>query len=158
MLRRGQTTTFQERLDITERAVAGQSDPEIATALGCSVWTVRKWRRRGQRQGRIGLNSHMSRPTTGPLSTFPRGMREAIVQMRRTHPGWGSTTLLAELRVDPRWADRPLPSRSRIAALLGAEKLTRRYQKHSDLPAPTIRPEGAPHDEWELDAPSAACT
>src|SRR5260221_5224631 len=42
MLRHGQTTTFQERLDITERAAAGQSDPEIAAALGCSVWTDRK--------------------------------------------------------------------------------------------------------------------
>ena len=45
MIRHGQTTTFQERLDITERAAAGQSDPEIATALGCEVGTVRKWRR-----------------------------------------------------------------------------------------------------------------
>ncbi len=59
----------------------------------------------------------------------------------------GPTTLLAELRVDPRWAAHPLPSRSRIAALLGSEKLTRRYQKHSDLPTPAIQPEGPPHDE-----------
>jgi transposase InsO family protein len=152
MIRRGQTTTFQERLDITERAAAGQADPEIAAALGCSVWTVRKWRRRGQHQGRIGLNSQMGRPTTGPLSTLPTGMRDAILHLRRTHPGWGPTTLLAELRVDLRWTDHPLPSRSRIAALLNAEKLTRRYQKHSDLPTPPIQPEGAPHDEWELDA------
>ncbi len=64
----------------------------------------------------------------------------------------------AELRVDPRWAKLPLPTRSRIAALLKAEKLTRDYQKHSDLPTPTIQPQGAPHDEWELDAADAACT
>lgn len=89
MLRRGQTTTFQERLDITERAAAGQSDPEIAAALGCSVWTVRKWRRRGQHQGRTGLNSQMGRPSTGPLSTLPVEMRETILHLRRTHPGWG---------------------------------------------------------------------
>ncbi len=49
MLRRGQTTTLQERLEITERASTAESDTEIAAALGCSVWTVRKWRRRGQR-------------------------------------------------------------------------------------------------------------
>ena len=48
----------------------------------------------------------------------------------------GPDTLLAELRVDPRWAHHCLPSRSRIGALLKAEKLTRRYQKHSDLPSP----------------------
>jgi transposase InsO family protein len=152
MLRRGQTTPFPERLDISERAAAGQSDPEIAAALGCSVWTVRKWRRRSQHQGRAGLSSQMGRPTCGPLRTLPMGMREAIVQMRRMHPGWGPTTLLAELQVDPRWTDQPLPSRSRIAALLSAEKLTRRYQKHSDLPTPLIQPDGTPHDEWELDA------
>ena len=100
----------------------------------------------------------MGRPSTGPLGTLPVGMREAIVQMRRTHPGWGPTTLLAELRVDPGFADQHLPSRSRIAALLSAENLTRHYQKHSDLPTPAIQAEGAPHDEWELDAASVACT
>jgi len=72
MLRRGRTTTFPERLDITERAAAGQSDPEIAAALRCSVWTVRTWRRRGQHQGRTGLSSQMGHPTIGLLSTFPR--------------------------------------------------------------------------------------
>jgi hypothetical protein len=143
MIRCGQTTTFQERLEITERAVTGQSDPEIAAEFGCSVWTVRKWRRRGQHQGRSGLNSNMGRPTTGPLGTFPMGMRDAILHLRRTHPGWGPDTLLAELRVDPRWVDHPLPNRSRIAALLAAEKLTRRYQKHSDLPTAPIQPQGA---------------
>jgi DNA-directed RNA polymerase specialized sigma24 family protein len=68
MLRRGQTTTFPERLEITERAATGQFDPEIAAALGCSIWTVRKWRRRGQRQGRSGLSSQMGRPISGPLT------------------------------------------------------------------------------------------
>src|SRR5205814_5793097 len=118
----------------------------------CSVWTVRKWRRRGQHQGRTGLSAQIGRPISGPLRTLPAGMRDAILHLRRTHPGWGPTTLLAELLVDPRWTDRSLPSRSRIAALLKAEKLTRDYQKHSELPAPPIQPEGAPHDEWELDA------
>ena len=152
MRRRGQWTSFQERLEITERAEAGQSDPEIAAVLGCSVWTVRKWRRIGQRRGRTSLTSQMGRPPTGVLSTFPSALREAIVQMRRLHPGWGPDTILAELRVDDCWKDTPLPSRSRVAALLKAAKLTRRYQRHSDLPEPQPLPEGAPHDEWELDA------
>jgi len=140
MIRRGQTTTLQERLEITERASSGESDSAIAAVLGCSVWTVRKWRRRGQQQGRSGLRSQMGRPVTGVLSTLPAAMRETILHLRRTHPGWGPTTLPAELRVDPRWKDPPLPSRSHIAALLNAEKLTRCYQKLSPLPAPPIRP------------------
>ncbi len=146
------TTNDEVQIVPVAATTAGQSDPAIAAALGCSVWTVRKWRRRGQHQGRTSLSSQMGRPITGPLSTFPTGMRDAIVQMRRTHPGWGPDTLLAELGVDRRWADQPLPSRSRIAALLNAEKLTRRYQKHSELPIPALQPERAPHDEWELDA------
>jgi transposase InsO family protein len=152
MIRRGQTTTFQERVEITERAAAGQSDPQIAAALGCSVWTVRKWHRRGYDQGRSSLRSQMGRPITGPLSTLPPLLRDAILQMRRAHPGWGADTLLAELRVDTRFQDLPLPSRSRVAALLKAAKLLRRYQHHSDLPQPKALPEGTPHDEWELDA------
>ncbi len=144
MNRRGQTTSFQERLEI--------SDPEIATLLGCSVWTVRKWRRIGQRHGRDGLTSKMARPASGPMSTFPSALRDAILQLRRAHPGWGPDTLLAELHGDERWQDTPLPSRSRIAAFLKAAKLTRRYQRHSELPEPEPQPGSAPHDEWELDA------
>src|SRR4051794_16294630 len=116
MIRRGQRTTFQERLEITERAAAGQSDAAIAAELGCSVWTVRKWRRQGQQHGRSGLTSQMGRSASGALGTHPPTLPEAIVQMRRAHPGWGPDTLLAELRLDPAWADQPLPSRARIAA------------------------------------------
>ena len=39
--RRGQKTTFQERILISELAEVGHTDPEIAAYLGCSVWTVR---------------------------------------------------------------------------------------------------------------------
>jgi hypothetical protein len=90
---------------------------------------VRTWRRRSQHQGRIGLSSQMGRPTTGVLSTLAEDMRDSILHLRRTHPGWGPDTLLAELRVDPRWTHSPLPSRSRIAALLKAAKLTRRFYR-----------------------------
>ena len=46
MLRHAQTTTVVERVIILERATAGETDSMIAAALGCSTWTVRKWRRR----------------------------------------------------------------------------------------------------------------
>jgi hypothetical protein len=42
---------------------------------------------------------------------------------------------LSELLIDLRWTDHLLPSRSRIATLLNVEKLTRRYQNLSPLPA-----------------------
>jgi len=83
---------------------------------------------------RTGLSSQMGRPTTGPMSTLATGMRDTILHLRRAHPGWRPDTLLAELRVDRRGADHPLPSRSGIAALLKVAKLTCRYQKQSELP------------------------
>ena len=72
MQQRGQTTSFQVRLEIMEQASAGLNDTQIATGLGCSLWTVRKWRRRSLKRGRVGLTSQMGRPATGPVSTFPR--------------------------------------------------------------------------------------
>src|SRR3712207_521550 len=101
MVRRAQRTTFQARLDMTERAAAGPSDSTLAADLSCSVWTVRTWRRRGEQHGRTGLTSHMRRPARGALSTYPSTLREAMLQMRQAHPGWGPATLLAELRLDP---------------------------------------------------------
>ncbi len=69
-------------------------------ALGCSVWTVRTWRSLGQHQRCTGLSSQMGRPSTGPLGMPSVGMREAILQMRRTHPGCGPTTLLARVSME----------------------------------------------------------
>jgi transposase InsO family protein len=152
MARRAYPTTFQERVAILERATAGQSDSDITAALHCSIWTVRKWRRIGQHQGRAGLAPPLGRPPTGPLGSIAPALRDTILKMRRSHPGWGADTILAELRTDPVWGEHPLPSRARIAALFKYAKLTRRYNRHTDLPEPVAMPEGQPHDVWELDA------
>ncbi len=71
MAKRGQKTPLEERVEIGERWEAGQTDPEIATAIGRSVWTVRKWRRKYQREGRSGLVSQMGRPASGALGSSP---------------------------------------------------------------------------------------
>jgi hypothetical protein len=55
MVQRGRKTTFEERIEIGERWEAGQTDPESAAAMGRSVWTARKWRRKYQQEGRSGL-------------------------------------------------------------------------------------------------------
>jgi transposase InsO family protein len=152
MARRPRPTTYQERVAITERASAGESDTTIAAALACSIWTVRKWRRIGKKQGRLGLSPRMGRPPAGPLSSLPAELRDTILQLRTAHPGWGPTTILAELRQHPLWRDYPLPSRARLAAFFRAHKVARRYQRHSSLPEPPAPLERHPHDEWELDA------
>src|SRR5947199_2563671 len=152
MCYRGQTTTFQVRLEIMEQAANGLNDTPIATALGCSVWTVRKWRRRALEQGRVGLVSHMGRPATGPVSTFPIELKEAILHLRQLHPGWGPATLLVALKTDPSWRDQPLPGRAQIARLLKQAGLTRRYQPHHNLLQPPRTSPSTPHQEWQMDA------
>jgi transposase-like protein len=52
MVQRGRKTSLEERIEIGERWEAGQTDPEIAAAMGRPVPTVRKWRRKYQREGR----------------------------------------------------------------------------------------------------------
>jgi transposase len=149
---RGQTTTFQVRVEIMEQAATGLNDTQIATAVGCSVWTVRKWRRRWLKLGRVGLSSRMGRPATGPLSIFPNQLKEAILHLRTLHPGWGPATLLVALKTDVYWCDQPLPSRAQIARLLKQAGLQRRYQPHHDLLQPPRTSPGTPHQEWQMDA------
>src|ERR671916_675407 len=105
MARHGQRTTFQERLELSEQAAAGSTDRTIATRLGCSRWTVRKWRRIAQRQGRTALTSPLGRPATGPLSPSPTLLQDTIRHWRLDHPGWGPDTILATIRADPYWRD-----------------------------------------------------
>jgi transposase-like protein len=157
MHQRGQTTSFQVRLEIMEQASAGLNDTQIAAGLGCSLWTVRKWRRRALKRGRIGLVSQMGRPATGPMSTFPKALEEALLHLRKRHPGWGPATLLATLKMDAYWRDQPLPSRAQIARLLKQAGLTRRYQPHHDLAQPPRTHLTSPHQEWQMDAASGLC-
>lgn len=155
MRRRGQTTTFEIHLEIGEHAAAGLNDSQIASVVGCSMWTVRKWRRRSQYQGRIGLTSQMGRPARGPGSTFPSEVKERLLHLRKLHPGWGPDTLLTALKLDPGFADRPLPSRAQLARLLKHTGLTRRYLPHHDLMQPSQSLLTDPHQEWQMDAQGA---
>ena len=134
MAQHGQHTTLQQRVELSERAAAGLTDRAIATELDCSQWTVRKWQRIAQREGRAALSSHLGRPATGPLSTCSPLLQHTMRQWRLDHPGWGPDTILANLRADLVWHHHPLPSRARLAAFLKHSGLTRRYQRHAHLP------------------------
>ena len=145
-------TTLQQRLEIVERAKAGESDAEIAQALSYSVWTVRKWRRQERDHGRAGLSPKQGRPATGALGTASPEIREAVRTMRQANPGWGPETIRIELGQDERFRGQPIPSRPRIAAFLKQEGLTRRYERHSELAQPPPATATVAHEEWELDA------
>jgi transposase len=152
MRHKGQTTTLEERVNIAERVRAGQSSREIAEALGRPLATVRKWRQRYQREGRKGLTSQMGRPAAGALAKAPEEMRNALLELRDKHPGWGAHTLRLEIAKDVRFAVLPIPSRARIAAFLKEQKKVRKYERHQDLQEPKAQAVQRPHQEWEMDA------
>ncbi len=153
MAGQGRTTTIQERIEIGERSDAGQTDPEIAKAIDWSVWTVRKWRRKWHKEGRSGLASKMGRPPSGALAQFSTEVREAIRRLRREHPGWGPETLRIELTTASQFEKAgQVPGRSQIAAFLKQEGLTRKYERHSELPQSAADAPQQPHEEWEIDA------
>jgi len=75
MNQKGQITTYEERVRITERATSGQSSREISEAMGRPLATVRKWWQRYRQEGRVGLASQMGRPSNGALASTPAEMR-----------------------------------------------------------------------------------
>jgi transposase len=152
MSHKGQTTTLEVRVTIAERVDAGQSSREIAEELGRPLPTIRKWRQRYLREGRAGLSSQMGRPAAGALAIVPAEMKDAILELRKKHPGWGAQTLRLEIAKDERFVGLRIPSRSRIAAYLKEKKKVRKYEHHQDLPEPKTQPAQRPHQEWEMDA------
>lgn len=146
------STTLQQRIEISERALRHETDAQIAQTLGLRPSTVRKWRRRVKHRGRDGLASKMGRPPSGALGHAPPEVRQALRELRRTHPGWGPETLRLECQKDLRFQEQSLPSRSRVAVFLKAEGLTRRYARHSSLQQPPAPDLLAPHVEWQMDA------
>jgi transposase len=152
MMQKGQITMLAERIEIAERASAGESSPEIAAAMGRPVSTVRKWRHKYQREGRAGLSSQMGRPAAGALAQSSAEIKAAILEMREQQPGWGAQTIRLERAKDKRFADQKLPSRSRIAAFLKERQKVRKYERREELPEPEKQPLERPHQEWELDA------
>ena len=152
MSQKGRTTTLEERVNIAERVCAGESSREIAQALGRPLATVRKWRQRYRREGRTGLTSQMGRPANGALASAPAEMKDALLELREQHPGWGAQTLQLEIAKDERFAGLKIPSRARIAAYLKEQKKVRKYERHRVMPEPKAQVVQRPHQEWEMDA------
>ena len=152
MGRHGKATQLQERMEIVERSATGASDAEVAAAMGWSQWTVRKWRRKGHTQGRSGLAPRLGRPASGALSSFDPLIAPTVKARREAQPGWGPITLRVELGKDQHLTKLRLPSRSRIAAFLREEGLTRPYAYHTELEQPAPQSVTDPHEEWEMDA------
>lgn len=152
MSHKGQVTTLEERVIIAEGVEAGKSSREMAEELKRPVATICKWRQRYLQNGRAGLSSPMGRPADGALATSPVEMKDALLELREKHPGWGAQTLRLEIAKDERFIGMTIPSRARIAAYLKERQKVRKYERHQKLPEAKALPLQRPHQEWELDA------
>jgi hypothetical protein len=94
----------------------------------------------------------MGRPKRGALGQYSNQMVQTIQRMRKTHPGWGPITIRLELQNEPNLVGKRLPSRSRIAAYLHEQGLTKHYERHQKMPAPPPLTVERPNQEWEVDA------
>ncbi len=146
------TTTIEERLDMHESSERGEAVWRIRRRTGWQGRTIRKWRQRGRQAGRAGLVSQMGRPAKGALSGFAPEIGETLRRWRQANPGWGATTLLAELELHPAFAERVLPSRATISRFLSEEGLIAAKEPVVALPASERKQAGLAHAVWEMDA------
>jgi transposase InsO family protein len=109
----------------------GASVTDVARRYGVARQTVHDWLRKYAGEGLRGLADRSSRPLSCPHQ-MPPGVEARIVEMRRTHPGWGPRTILF-------WLDRegvaPLPGRTSIERCLVRHGLVTpqaRRRKRSD--------------------------
>jgi len=145
--------SLQARVMIQELAKEGLTNLAIGQRMHLSLYTVRKWRRRGRQAEDISLLvSRMGRPSKGALSTFSAQVVATLEQWRGQHPGWGPKTLVAELKRSEGFLRQSLPSIGTLSRWLKQTGRSKSYHKHSQLPAQPLSLASTCHEEWEMDA------
>jgi transposase InsO family protein len=91
---------------------------DVATRYGVDRRTVHRWLVRYATDGLGALADKTSKPDRCPHQITPE-IEARIIELRRTHPGWGPRTILNKLR---RELERP-PSRSAIYRCLVRHRL-----------------------------------
>ena len=109
----------------------GATVTDVARRHGVARQTVHEWLGRYAAEGLRGLADRSSRPGSCPHQMDPV-VEAAIVELRRTHPGWGPRTILFWLERD---GVAPLPGRTSVERCLVRHGLVTpqaRRRKRSD--------------------------
>jgi len=109
----------------------GATVTDVARRFGVARQTVHDWLRLYADQGLAGLVDRSSKPLSCPHQ-MPAATEARIVELRRTHPGWGPRTIVNQLR---RAGVEPLPGRSSVYRCLVRHGLIdpqRRRRRRSD--------------------------
>lgn len=123
----------EQRLKAVHEVLDGATVTDVAKRNGVTRQTVHTWLRRYASSGIgiAGLVDKTSKSESCPHQTTPV-VEARIVEMRRTHPGWGPRTIRTHLN---RERVTPLPGRSSIYRALVRHRLiepTKRKRARSD--------------------------
>ena len=108
----------EQRYDAVREVLDGATVKDTATRYGVDRRTLHRWLVRYATDGLAALADKSSKPDRCPHQMAPE-IEARIVEMRRSHPGWGPRTILNKLR---RELDSP-PSRAAIYRCLVRHRL-----------------------------------
>jgi transposase InsO family protein len=108
----------EQRYDAVREVLDGATVTDVATRYGVDRRTLHRWLVRYASEGLAALADKSSKPDRCPHQIVPE-IEARIVELRRTHPGWGPRTILNKLR---RELEAP-PSRSAIYRCLVRHRL-----------------------------------
>jgi len=130
----------------------GFSLGEIAEKKGLSYACVRKWWRRGKKEGINGLKERKrGRPKGGYLSHFATGVQQISLELKRVHKRWGANRVLVEMNTQPNLEGFKLPSRSCLYTYFHQRcpECLNVWTKHKEVPQPSQAK--SVHEMWQLD-------
>ena len=145
-----QATTVAQRREMMLLADEGHTYVAIATQVGVSFWTARKWIRQAKRGGLETLASCHGRPATGPLSSFEALVRYVVLRLKCQHPSWGAAYVVKKLGERPSLQGKKLPSATTIWRYwrsFGDRLFPKRTSPQSEA-----TPSDIPHGVWQMDA------
>jgi transposase InsO family protein len=108
----------EQRYDAVKEVLDGATVTDTATRYRVDRRTLHRWLVRYANEGLAALADKSSKPDRCPHQTAPE-IEARIVELRRSHPGWGPRTILNKLR---RELENP-PSRSAIHRCLVRHRL-----------------------------------
>jgi transposase InsO family protein len=89
----------EQRYDAVKEVLDGATVKDTATRYGVDRRTLHRWLVRYATDGLAALADKSSKPDRCPHQMAPE-VEAKIVDMRRSHPGWGPRTILNKLRRD----------------------------------------------------------
>lgn len=108
----------EQRYDAVREVLDGASVKDTATRYGVDRRTLHRWLRRYANEGLAALADRSTKPDRCPHQVAPE-VEARIVELRRSHPGWGPRTISSKLR---RELEQP-PSRSAVYRCLVRHRL-----------------------------------